>query len=50
MLPGHALESRLVEQNLLPAAGFLNEARAGLAELINQGEVEKKYAKLFEGF
>ncbi len=50
MLPGHELEARLVEQNLLEDSGFLQDAKAGLEQLINQEEVEKKHANLFEGY
>ncbi|HPT34806.1 MAG: hypothetical protein WBK48_10265 [Dethiobacteria bacterium] len=47
LLPGHDLESRLVEQNLLKDPAFLEQAKTGLARLIDQGAVDKKYAHLF---
>src|SRR5690606_31459696 len=50
MLPGLPLEKKLVEHNLLLNPGFISDARAGLAELIDQGEINKKYASLFNAF
>ncbi|HOL18078.1 MAG TPA: hypothetical protein PLY40_07320 [Bacillota bacterium] len=50
MLPGLPLEGKLVEQNLLQDPGFIGDARAGLSELIDQGEINKKYASLFSAF
>jgi hypothetical protein len=49
LLPGHALEARLVELNLLEDPGFMDEAKAGLARLIDQGALSKNQAGLFEG-
>ena len=50
MLPGHPLEARLLEQNLLQDSEFLNDAKTGLAELIDQGEMSRKHANLFDDF
>ncbi len=50
MIPGHELENRLIEEDLLQNAQFVEEAKGGLSELINQGSVDKKHAQLFEEF
>lgn len=50
ILPGHELEGRLVEQNLLQDGEFISDAKAGLAKLIDQGDVDKKHADLFAQF
>ncbi len=50
LLPGHSLESMLVEQNLLKDPDFISDAKKGLAELIDQGEISKKQANLFDDF
>lgn len=50
ILPGHVLGARLEEQNLLNDSSFIREANAGLAELVDRGEVSRKYTNLFDGF
>ncbi len=50
ILPGHTLEAKLEEQNLLNDTEFIDEAKAGLAQLIDQGDLHKKHASLLESF
>ncbi|NLY38530.1 MAG: hypothetical protein GX044_04425 [Firmicutes bacterium] len=49
LLPGHVLEENLAEMNLLEDPAFLSKARAGLARLIEQKQLHKKFTNLFEG-
>lgn len=50
LLPGTELEGRLVEANLMADKDFIPQAKTGLGRLIDQGELDKKYASLFAEF
>lgn len=50
MVADHDLAKNIDENNLLKDEEYINQAKNGLAKLIDQGDLDKKHAELFEEF